>query len=123
MDMKKSNLHRRSLTFTFLKWLCIFSFTVLIILLSVYIVATAWLTQIFKRPNLSAFLEKNKSFLYAESFDSASRHKMKGCEFVVLDGNRNTIYASASDIKTSFTQFELQCILDYGSKRYFTISR
>ena len=123
MDMKSDNFHRRSLTFTFLKWLFIFSLTVLIILLGVYVAATSWLTQIFKRPNVSAFLQNNKSFLYAEDFDSAFRNKMKGCEFVVLDGDRNTVYTSTRDVKTSFTQFELQCILDYSSKRYFTVSR
>ena len=84
---------------------------------------TAWLTQILKRPNISAFLEKNKISLYSENFEAISRHKINGCEFVILDSNLTTIYTTSTDVKTSFSQIELKCILDYPSKRYYNVSR
>lgn len=84
---------------------------------------TAWLTQILKRPNISAFLEKNKTSLYSENFEAISRHKINGCEFVILDSNLTTIYTTSTDVKTSFSQIELKCILDYPSKRYYNVSR
>ena len=62
--MKKNKQHR-SLTFTFLRWLALFSITVLVLLVAVYIAMTAWIKQLFRKPDISDLLRYQQQ-LYSE---------------------------------------------------------
>ena len=55
MAAKRSKTYH-SLTFTFLRWLILFSVTVLILLAVIYSIMTTWLERILRKPVIWAFL-------------------------------------------------------------------
>lgn len=123
MDRKKNKRQRTTLSFTFLKWLCLFSIAVLIIFGSIYWALTAWITQLLQKPNLAKFLDTYRQPLYAQEYSKIPRYALQGCEFVVLDEEHDPIYTSSLDVKVNFTPIELQCIQEYPVRQHYSVSR
>ena len=121
MAAKRSKTYH-SLTFTFLRWLALFSITVLVLLALVYVAMTAWLSQLFRKPDISDLLRYQQQ-LYSEEYDRIPIRSLQGCAFVVLDERGRSLYASSHEIKDTFTPIELQCIGEWPSRRRYVVSR
>ena len=93
MDRKKIKRQRTTLSVIFLKWLCLFSITVLLIFIGIYWALTVWLTQLLQKPSLAGFLDSYRQPLFAQEYTRISRHDLQGCEFVVLDEDDSPLYA------------------------------
>lgn len=122
MDRKKIKRQRTTLSVTFLKWLCLFSITVLLIFIGIYWALTVWLTQLLQKPSLAGFLDSYRQPLFAQEYTRISRHDLQGCEFVVLNEDDSPLYASSPAVKVNFSPIELQCIQEYPARRHYSVS-
>ena len=123
MDMKKNKRQRTTLSFTFLKWLCLFSATVLLIFAGVYVILTVWLNQLLQKPNLADFLQQHRETLYTQEYEQISTRDLRGCEFVILDEEHSPVYSTTPDIKSTFTSIELKCIQDFPARYHYSVAR
>lgn len=121
MAAKRSKTYH-SLTFTFLRWLILFSVTVLILLAVIYSITTAWMERILRKPVIGDFLNYMDQ-LCAEEYSQIPIQSLKDCAFVILDETHSPIYSSSPDVKSHFTDVELKCIRDYKSRLFYTVSK
>ena len=121
MAAKRSKTYH-SLTFTFLRWLILFSVTVLILLAVIYSIMTTWMERILRKPVIGDFLNYMDQ-LCAEEYSQIPIQSLKDCAFVILDETHSPIYSSSPDVKSHFTDVELKCIRDYKSRLFYTVSK
>lgn len=114
--------NRNRLIFVCLKWLFLFSMTLLLVIAAIYAGVTSWLSQMLYRPDLSDFLEY-EDVIFRDDYQKIPMGQFQGCQFVVLDRDGEVIYQSNPDIRSHFSDIELQCIEDYNTSNYLAISR
>ncbi len=116
----KSNRNR--LVFVCLKWLLLFSMTLLLVIAVVYGGVTSWLSQMLYRPDLDDFLQYEDEILN-DAYEKIPLGRFHGCQLVVLDRDGEAVYQSDPEIRSTFSDVELQCIEDYNASSYLSISR
>ncbi len=114
--------NRNRLIFVCLKWLFLFSMTLLLVIAAVYASVTSWLSQMLYRPTLSDFLQYEE-MIFRDNYQEIPMGRFQDCQFVVLDRDGEVIYQSNSDVRSHFSSVELQCIEDYNTNSYLAISR
>ena len=114
--------NRNRLIFVCLKWLFLFSMTLLLVIAAVYASVTSWLSQMLYRPTFSDFLQYEE-MIFRDNYQEIPMGRFQDCQFVVLDRDGEVIYQSNSDVRSHFSSVELQCIEDYNTNSYLAISR
>ena len=122
MGKKEMKPNRNRLIFVCLKWLFLFSMTLLLVIAAVYASVTSWLSQMLYRPTLSDFLQY-EDMIFRDNYQEIPMGRFQDCQFVVLDRDGELIYQSNSDVRSHFSSVELQCIEDYNTNSYLAISR
>ena len=122
MGKKEMKPNRNRLIFVCLKWLFLFSMTLLLVIAAVYASVTSWLSQMLYRPTLSDFLQYEE-MIFRDNYQEIPMGRFQDCQFVVLDRDGEVIYQSNSDVRSHFSSVELQCIEDYNTNSYLAISR
>lgn len=122
MEKNELKKNRNRLVFVCLKWLLLFSMTLLLVIAVVYGGVTSWLSQMLYRPDFSDFLQYEDEILNDE-YQKIPLGKFQECQFVVLDRDKEVVYQSDPEIRSNFSDVELQCIEDYNSNKYLSISR
>ena len=122
MGKKEMKPNRNRLIFVCLKWLFLFSMTLLLVIAAVYASVTSWLSQMLYRPTFSDFLQYEE-MIFRDNYQEIPMGRFQDCQFVVLDRDGEVIYQSNSDVRSHFSSVELQCIEDYNTNSYLAISR
>jgi len=121
LKILNKRFRKKSLYIIYLKSFLLFSAVVFVILLFLYELISYKNEQMWN-PTLTNLLEYSTE-LSRDEFSNIPIHKFQSGSFMVLNENYNVLYRNNRLIEESITEEELNCIAEYDSNNYFTVSR
>ncbi len=121
--MRFKNIKKNSVTSMYLKWLMLFTVSVLTMFMAVYLIMEF---RLYSLVNASAAADISKYIdkLQNDDFSFISLRRFKDTKIVILDENNSILFRSENvSSAVSFTESEIDNIPDFSNDEFFEVTR